>query len=39
MHTPESLLEALRAAAAAGDAKAAAFLPSFAVWVLLQRPR
>jgi hypothetical protein len=37
MHTPETLLEALRLAAEAGDAKAAAFLPAFAVWALLER--
>jgi hypothetical protein len=30
--TPNELLAALRAAAEAGDAKAAAFLPTFASW-------
>lgn len=31
-YTPAALLAALRAAAAAGDAKAAAFLPTFESW-------
>ncbi len=38
MHTPLNLLVALRAAAAAGDPKAAAFLPMFAAWVLATLP-
>ena len=32
--TPEALIEALRAAAAAGDAQAAAFLPMLEGWRL-----
>lgn len=36
--TPTELLAALRAAAAAGDREAAAFLPMFAAWALSSLP-